>query len=158
MKKIVHITPEFAVSAALTAKDFAEAAAMGFKSILSNLPDGESQTHLTSREAATLADQADVRYRHIPAIKSDIFNERTLESMEEALRELPRPILAHCASGLRSAIAWAAVAARTQSTESVLAKLRAAGLDLEMIRDDLDALGGQRHQARVQPALEATAA
>jgi uncharacterized protein (TIGR01244 family) len=162
MKTIAHITPEFAVSAALTAEDFAHAAAMGFKSVLSNLPDGESQTHPTSREAAALAEQAGVRYRHVPAIKSDIFNERVLESMEKALRELPRPILAHCASGVRSAIAWAAVAARTHSTDSVLTRLRAAGLDLELIRDELDALGGRRHRAQPQPqsrpALETTAA
>lgn len=158
MKKIIHITPEFAVSPALTAQDIAQAAAMGFKSILSNLPDGESQAHLTSGEEAVLAAQGGLHYRHVPAIKFDIFSERVVESMHKALNELPRPVLAHCASGLRSAIAWAAVAARTQSTDNVLAKLRAAGLDLEAIREDLDALGGPRRHVQPQPTLEASAA
>jgi sulfide:quinone oxidoreductase len=158
MKKIVHIAPGFAVSAALSAEDFARAAAMGFRSIVSNLPDGESQAYLTSREAAKLAEQAGLRYRHVPAVKFDIFSERVVESMDTALRELPGPVLAHCASGLRSAIAWAAVAARTQSTDGVLAKLRAAGLDLEAIREDLDALGGHARRAQPRRTLEASAA
>ena len=158
MRKIIHIVPEFAVSAALSAEDFARAAAMGFRSIVSNLPDGESEAYLTSQEAAKLAEQAGLRYRHVPAVKFDIFSERVVESMDKALRELPGPALAHCASGLRSAIAWAAVAARTQSTDGVLAKLRAAGLDLEAIREDLDALGGHARRAQHRPTLEASAA
>ena len=43
MKQVKHITDGFAVSGALTPDDFAELAAMGFKSVISNLPDGESQ-------------------------------------------------------------------------------------------------------------------
>ena len=45
MNKIVHITPHFAVTGALR-PDFAQAAALGFKSIVSNLPDGEVAVHL----------------------------------------------------------------------------------------------------------------
>ena len=158
MKKPIYITPEFAVSGALSAEDFAQVAAMGFKSILSNLPDGESAAHLTSRQEVALAAQAGLEYRHVPAVKLDLFSERLIETMDSSLRLLPRPVLAHCASGLRSAIAWAAVAARTQPTESVLAKLRAAGLDLEMIRDDLDAIRGQGRSAQPRPMLEMNAA
>ena len=41
MNKITYITPNFAVTGALQPDDVAEAASLGFKSILSNLPDGE---------------------------------------------------------------------------------------------------------------------
>ncbi len=139
MKEITHITSEFAVSGALSPGDFPNIAAMGFKSIISNLPDGESQAHPTSHEAAALARRSGLAYRHIPALKIDIFSDRVVDGLDRALRELPRPILAHCLSGQRSAIAWAAVAARREPAESVLAGLKAAGFDLEVIRDDLSA-------------------
>lgn len=139
MKKITHITAEFAVSGALSPDDFPSIAAMGFRSVISNLPDGESQAHPTSDEAAALARRSGLEYRHIPAVKFDIFSDRVVAGLDDALRELPRPILAHCLSGQRSAIAWAAVAARRQPADCVLASLRAAGFDLEMIRDDLSA-------------------
>jgi sulfide:quinone oxidoreductase len=155
MTKIAHITPEFAVSPALAPDDFARIAAMGFRSVISNLPDGESQAHPTSREASALAKEAGLEYRHIPVIKFDIFSERVVEGVDSALRELPGPVLAHCASGLRSAIAWAAVAARSQPADCVLAKLKAAGLDLETIREDLHAWSGRMQAGQIPPALDA---
>lgn len=139
MKPITHITAEFAVSGALSPDDFPSIAAMGFRSVISNLPDGESQAHPTSYEAAVLARQSGLEYRHIPAIKFDIFSDRVVAGLDTALRELPSPILAHCISGQRSAIVWAAAAARRQPADCVLASLKAAGFDLEMIRDDLSA-------------------
>jgi sulfide:quinone oxidoreductase len=139
MKQVAHITAEFAVSGALSPDDFASIAAMGFRSVISNLPDGESRAHPTSDEAAVLARQSGLEYRHIPAIKFDIFSDRVVAGLDNALRELPSPILAHCISGQRSAIVWAAAAARRQPADSVLASLKAAGFDLEMIRDDLSA-------------------
>lgn len=139
MAKITYITPEFAVSSALSPDDFASIAAMGFRSVISNLPDGESQAHPTSREAAALALRFGLEYRHIPAVKFDIFNDSVVEGVDDALRELPGPILAHCLSGLRSAIAWAAVTARRQPADRVLARLSAAGLNLETVRDELHA-------------------
>ena len=139
MKPITHITAEFAVSGALSPDDFPSIAAMGFRSVISNLPDGESQAHPTRDEAALLERQSGLEYRHIPAIKFDIFSYRVVAGLDDAVRELPRPILAHCMSGQRSAIVWAAAAARRQPADRVLASLKAAGFDLGMIRDDLSA-------------------
>lgn len=41
MIRLTRITPQFAVTGALQEGDFAEIAAAGFRSVLSNLPDGE---------------------------------------------------------------------------------------------------------------------
>ena len=41
---------------------------MGFRSIVSNLPDGESAAHLTSQQEAQLAAEAGLSFRHIPVI------------------------------------------------------------------------------------------
>jgi len=134
----MHITPHFAVTGALSQQDFAAAAAAGFKSIVSNLPDGESSAYLTGAEEAELAARAGLRFRHIPATKFEVFSDRVVGDLSAALHELPGPVLAHCASGLRSAVAWAAAAARSQPADRVLEALRAAGFDLESIRDQLE--------------------
>ena len=50
--------------------------------------------------------------------KADVFTERVVGGVGAALRELPGPVLAHCASGMRSAVAWAAAAARVQPVDA----------------------------------------
>jgi uncharacterized protein (TIGR01244 family) len=137
MKHPIHITPHFAVTGALQREDFARAAALGFKSIISNLPDGELSAHPTSGEATELAARAGLGFRHVPVIKHDLFSTRVVAGTQVALAELPGPILAHCASGLRSAAAWAAAATLSQPADCILAHLAAVGIDLRALREDL---------------------
>ena len=138
MKPIVRITPHFAVTGAMQPADFAEAAALGFKSVISNLPDGELAAYPTSRQEAEVAADAGLGFRHIPVTKAELFSERVLRGTAEALGELAGPVLAHCASGVRSAAAWAAAASRGQPVDAVLARLAAAGFNLEALREELE--------------------
>jgi sulfide:quinone oxidoreductase len=137
MQTIKYITPRFAVTGALRPGDFAELAALGFRTIVSNLPDGENSAYLTSGEEAEFADRVGLAFRHIPATKFDILSDSVVGAMAEALSELDGPVLAHCASGLRSAVAFAAAAARLQPIDCVLAAVKKAGFDLAAVRDDL---------------------
>ena len=138
MDKINYITPGFAVTSALAPDDFAEAARLGFRAILSNLPDGEAAGQLTGRDEAVLAWRAGLRFAHVPSSKLDLITDPVDEGKEEAVGRLDGPILAHCKSGLRSAIIWAAASARSQPVDCVLERLTAAGFDLDFLRDDLD--------------------
>jgi sulfide:quinone oxidoreductase len=70
-----------------------------------------------------------------------------------ALTELPGPVLAHCASGLRSAVAWAAAAARGQSVDLVLERLAAAGFNFEPLRDELEDQHDPGHISPIPAAL-----
>ena len=92
----------------------------------------------TAAETARLAADAGLGFRHIPVTKAEAFSERVVGGTVTALGELDGPVLAHCASGLRSAIAWAAAASRGQPVDAVLQKLAAAGLDLEGLRHELE--------------------
>ena len=58
--------------------------------------------------------------------------------MARALDELEGPVLAHCTSGIRSAIVWAAQAVRTEPVDKVLTALATAGFELNFLRDDLE--------------------
>ena len=155
MNKLTQITPHFAVTGALQPADFASIAAAGFKSVLSNLPDGESVAHPTSRQEADLAAAAGLGFRHIPTTKADLFTSRVVDGVGAALRELPGPVLAHCASGMRSAVAWATAAARVQPVDAVLETVKAAGFNLDAVRDELASLRDPAHAGPIPPALDA---
>jgi sulfide:quinone oxidoreductase len=154
MGKITRITPQFAVTGALQPEDFAVAAGLGFRSIVSNLPDGESARHPSSAEGARLAADAGLAFRHIPATKVEVFGDRVAGGTSRALAELEGPVLAHCASGLRSALAWAAAAARSQPADCVLATLKSAGFDLEPVREELEDQRDPSHSGPIPAALD----
>ena len=70
--------------------------------------------------------------------------------MLAALGLLEPPVLAHCASGQRSALAWAVAAARCHSVDRVLSALTSAGFYFAPLRAELESLAGAR-----QPGLAA---
>ena len=143
MVQITYITPTFAVSPALAAEDFAAVKELGFKAVLSNRPDDEQAGQLNGRAEAVHAWRHGLAFRHLPENKLELFSDPLVEGMEQALRGLDGPVLAHCQSGIRSAILWAAASARQQPVDCVLAALKSAGFDLDFIRDDLE---GQAHR------------
>lgn len=152
--KIISLTPTFAVTGQMYADDFAEAARLGFRTILSNRPDGEEASQPTARDEAVTAWRLGLMFRHIPAAKHDLFTDPVLEATVDALRDLPTPVLAHCASGQRSAILWAAASARSQPVDCVLAALRAAGFELDELRDVLEAQADRKRWLGTPEALD----
>jgi sulfide:quinone oxidoreductase len=154
VNRIVYLTPHFAVTGALQPADFGGVAAQGSRSILSNLPDGESSKYPSSSEEARLAAAAHLGFRHVPATKVDVFSDRVVDSVAEALSELEGPVLAHCASGMRSAIAWASAAARSQPAACVIATLKAAGFDFGAIAGELEEQSSRSHAGPIPAALD----
>ncbi len=154
---LMWITPEFAVTSVLAPDDFSALAAQGFTAVISNLPDDEDTAQMTAKSEATHAWRAGLVFRHVPATKHDLFTDVVVEGMGDALRTLKGPVIAHCKSGLRSAIIWAAASARSQPVDCVLAALEKAGFDLEVIRDDLDAQADRKRWLGVASALDCNA-
>lgn len=138
MPNIIHITPTFAVSGSLKPGDLAEAARMGFKSVINNRPDGEQWGQLEHETAAAEAEAAGLAYRFVPVTMHDIFGSGALEANAEAIDAMKGPVLAFCRSGTRSTILWAAVeVSRGADVDDVLKAAAAAGYDLEAVRDHL---------------------
>jgi len=156
LKPVVSITPQFAVTGALEPADFKAAAAMGFKAIIGNLPDGESPKHPTSAEAARLAAEAGLTYVHVPITKFDLLSERVQADTIAAVRAADGPVLAHCFSGLRSAMAWGVAAARFQDAEAIVATLAKAGFNATPLREELASLKAEDASA-APPVLRASA-
>lgn len=96
------LTPDVCVAPQLTPEAMAEAATMGFRSVINNRPDfegGPDQPTSAAIEAAALA--AGLEYRHLP-VAGGYQSPAEIEAFAELLAELPRPVLAFCRSGARS--------------------------------------------------------
>jgi uncharacterized protein (TIGR01244 family) len=139
MISVTSLTLDVAVAPALTAADFGELAERGFKTVINVRPDGEASGQMTAAEAARAAHAAGLQYLHVPAHKYELFADDVVSLVARTLAEAQRPVLLYCASGQRAAILWAAAMARTVAVNDVLAILKAAGFDLDFLRDDLDA-------------------
>lgn len=151
MSKIVQITPDFAVAGQLDADGIARAAEAGFKTIINNRPDGEERAQPTAAEGQDAARAAGVAYVYLPTTKHDIFTEETVGQMASILAEAEGPVLAHCKSGQRSAVLWAAASARGLPVDQVLSTLESAGLDFGFLRDELDRQHDFKRWADPQP-------
>ncbi len=156
--RLTWITPDFAVTSALEAADFAGLAQQGIASVISNRPDSEEAGQMPAKTEAVLAWRAGLVFRHVPAAKHDLFTDVVIEGMADALRGLKGPVVAHCKSGFRSAIVWAAASARSQPVDCVLAALDKAGFELDSIRDDLDAQADRKRWLGVSTLLDCTTA
>lgn len=159
MDRIVFITPAVAIAGAVTGSDFAGIAGHGFKSVVNNRQDGEDAGQLTTREEAVHAWRAGVAYQHVPAFKHELFEDHVVEQMMDALANLPGPVLVHCKSGLRSAILWASASVRSgEPLDCVLATAKAAGFDLEALREEIAGQAGRKRSTATADALDCAAA
>jgi len=62
-----------------------------------------------------------------------------IEASKTAYSEMPRPIVAFCASGMRSAALWAFAHVNKLGVDGVMEAISAAGYNLEQIRGPLEA-------------------
>ncbi len=98
-----QVAPDVCVAPQLTPGAMAEAARAGFRSVINNRPDfehGPDQPTNADIEAAARA--AGLEYRFLPVAGAYQTPEQ-IAAMARLLQELPRPILAFCRSGSRSA-------------------------------------------------------
>ena len=96
------LTPDICAAPQLSPEAMAEAAAMGFKSVVNNRPDfehGPDQPTSAAIEAAAQA--AGLEYRHLP-VAGGYQSPAEIEAFARLLAELPRPLLVFCRSGARS--------------------------------------------------------
>lgn len=131
------LTPDLAVMSQIDLQEVQELAAAGFRSIISNRPDGESPDQPEWIEIKGAATRQGMEARYIPVVASDI-SEQDVDQFREALRILPKPIAAFCRTGTRSTLLWALA---NESCLSVEERIRVAadqGYDLAPFRSRLE--------------------
>ena len=123
------LTPELSVSAQIDTDDVVELAARGFRAVVCNHPDGEGadQPGFAEIEAAVRAQGLAAHYQ--PVVSGKVGDDQAL-AFGALLDELPKPVLAYCRSGTRSATLWALSQAGKRPLPDILARAKAAGHDL----------------------------
>ena len=141
MPAIRQLAPTFAVAPQITAADMNAIRAAGYGFIVNNRPDAEEpgQPEGAAIEEAALA--AGLGYLAIPIDRSGYTADHV--AALSALMVSPRPILAFCRSGTRSATLWAlASASRGAAPADILGATADAGYDLGGLAPTLHQLSG----------------
>ena len=107
----------------------------GIVSILNNRPDFEAPSQPTSDDLKIQIESTGLNYAFVPmagGLSPDL-----IEKTVEAFKTLPRPILAFCASGTRSAALWGFAHVKELGVDGVIGAMHGAGYNLEQIRGPL---------------------
>ena len=117
---IKKITDTLSVGGQISADDVPALAAMGFRSLICNRPDGEAADQSPFSAIATTAQSAGLATRYIPIVPGHM-SDADLKAFAQAMSELPKPIFAYCRSGSRSATLAAEAAALARTTSQAAA-------------------------------------
>lgn len=100
---LTQIAADVFVAPQLDAPAMAELARLGFRAVVCNRPDHEhGPGQPLAADVAQAAQAAGLQFRHLP-VAGGYQSPEEVEQMRALLAELPRPLLAFCRSGARSA-------------------------------------------------------
>ena len=125
------------VTGQLLAAQMQALAEQGVMTFINNRPDMEGPMQPLSEELEKTAQELGVDYFHIPM--SGGLTPGIIDASQTVYNDMPRPIVAFCASGMRSAALWAFAHADKLGVDGVMEAISAAGYNLEQIRGPLEA-------------------
>lgn len=124
------INSQLSVSPQILAADVAALAKQGFRSIICNRPDAEGADQPLFAEIEKAANKAKLEVRYLPVVPGRV-QDGDAVAFGSAMDELPKPILAYCRTGTRSATLWALdQGAHGTPLADVLTATRQAGYDM----------------------------
>jgi uncharacterized protein (TIGR01244 family) len=142
MPDIRRLSETFAVAPQIELDEIEAVKAAGFGFVVNNRPDGEAFDQPAGAEMEAAALEAGLGYCAIPVDHSGFSVEQV--AALSALMVSPRPILAYCRSGTRSAMLWAlASAARGADIEGIIDSAMSAGYDVRGLRPAMEQLAAQ---------------
>ena len=141
MSAFKPVTNDFSVSPQISVEDVARAAAMGFRTIVNNRPEGEAPDQAPGEAIAAAAAAHGLTYKALPYSPGPP-PPGVVSAMAAVLKEAQGPVLAYCRTGTRSIMAWALAQALEGelAPDEIIAKAAAAGYDLGGMRGALEGL------------------
>jgi len=125
------------VAGQLLAAQMQALAEQGVMTFINNRPDMEGPMQPLSEELEKMAQELGVDYFHIPIAGG--LTPGIIEASKTVYNDMPRPMVAFCASGMRSAALWAFAHVDKLGVDGVMDAISAAGYNLEQIRGPLEA-------------------
>ena len=140
-----QVTDFLSVAGQISKDDIADLAKSGVATIINNRPDNEEPGQLTAAEAEAEAKKHGVDYRYLPVTSNSITRAQVVE-FEKLLLRSPKPILAHCRSGTRCYLMWAASRAlfNRESPLKLVAQAAIKGYDLRVLPSLVEKLEAER--------------
>ncbi len=126
---IRKIDDSISVAPQITVADVAEAARLGFKTLVANRPDGEEFGQPAMAEIEAAAKAHGLNWVYLP-VESGNITDQDVDRFDPMIRQAEKPVLAFCRSGTRCTVLWALSAARTEPAEVIFTKARNAGYDI----------------------------
>lgn len=131
MTRLIQIDEGFYVAGQLDPSEAAALRDQGIATIINNRPDGEEPGQPSAGEAQAAFAAAGIGYHHVPVTMQTLSPE-AVEAFRAAWQAAEGPVVAHCRSGMRSALLWALAEARygERGPEAILQQALEAGYDL----------------------------
>ncbi|CAB3778710.1 bifunctional protein tyrosine phosphatase family protein/NAD(P)/FAD-dependent oxidoreductase [Pararobbsia alpina] len=129
---IKKLTDELAVSRQIAASDLPAIKAAGFRAIVCNRPDGEGPDQPNFSEIEAAAGKHDIEAYYLPTESGKVGDAEGIQ-FGELMHALPKPVLAYCRTGTRSATLWALSEAPRRSLPDIIAAGKEAGYDLSAL-------------------------
>jgi uncharacterized protein (TIGR01244 family) len=145
MQQPTQINDFLSVAGQISKNDIAELAKSGFATIINQRPDHEEPGQLTAAEAEAEARKQGLDYRYQPMVTGAITRAQVAEFQKLLLRS-PKPVLAHCRSGTRCYLMYAATRALfdRESPLKLVAQAALKGYDLRVLPSLVERLEAER--------------
>jgi uncharacterized protein (TIGR01244 family) len=102
-----NLDSSYAVSGQIMPDQIPAVAAAGFKSIVCARPDNEDFGQPSFAEVAREAEKVGLQIVHVPV--SGAVTQASFMRFEDAMKKMPKPVLAYCRSGGRAASLYSAL-------------------------------------------------
>ena len=123
------INSQISVAPQVKPEDMADFAQQGFRSVICNRPDGEGADQPSFEESEAAAGKLGMEARYLPIVAGKV-GDTDAEEFGRLMESLPKPILAYCRTGTRSATLWSLSQADKLPLSDILSKTKAAGYDM----------------------------
>ncbi|WP_372985332.1 TIGR01244 family sulfur transferase [Marinobacter sp.] len=126
---IRKIDDTISVAPQISVEDVAEAARLGFKTLVANRPDHEEPGQPSMADIEAAAKEHGLEWVYMPVESGNITDE-DVDRFAPMIRDAAKPVLAFCRSGTRCTVLWALSAARSNPAQEIFTKARSAGYDI----------------------------
>lgn len=140
---IREITPRYYVAPQIDAEDLSKLKAQGFSCVICNRPDEEipASHHAVAMEKA--AKDAGLAFVINP-LTHDTMTDDRLALQRATLEEAEGKVLAYCASGTRSTVAWVLGHADCEPADALLQAAAQGGYHLDALRGRIEFIASQK--------------
>lgn len=125
---------QLAIRGQVYPEQLAELAREGFQTVISNRPDEEQAEQPSAAQVRHAAEQHGMSYVHIP-VTLDSISRADVEAFHREMSDKAKPAVAHCGSGRRSFLLWAAgqVLFEGAAVDDMMEKGQSLGIDATVL-------------------------